>query len=467
MSCQKFDVYNITIANNAAVRGGGVFSTSTVSVAVSCSPGHPRWIAGQHAVALRSPAEQLKPFCLNMINNTNLDTTASQSQAGTNVAYLHAEGGIRQLAQVASGEVLCVASKKEASECDTPLRIMVKDVFNQTIGGAIDDASLELTLESDAVIGDLRYEAVDGVAVINNTKAYGIDRSSTLKIFSQRDPKIKIELQMYVRGCHPGEFEQGNVCNKCPIDQYGFNSTLNKCQSCEVNGKCSGEAVLVPTDGYWHSTPFSPVLRKCIQSVACSYAERSEQLTLYYKDLTKVQEDLEQLDEHIGRGSPEPDFSESYAQCAAGYEGFLCGSCQLGHGHSYTGKCESCQKEEAMNSLFVFLGMSWLLLLIGINCAITLTTMHSRVELVKYELQSLSANASNGLRSSGILRNGQVHPIETSEIEGAFHPCSVSVHVLCAVKMVRRSAKPGHRTAMHVPQGISLQRYNGQKHSRS
>ena len=451
MTCQKFDVYNLTIANNMAVRGGGVFSTSTVSVAVSCGPDQPRWIAGESA-GVRSPSEQLKPYCLYVMNNTNLDTTVSQAQAGTNVESLHAEGDIQQLAQVASGEALCVTSKKEDCECDTPLRIMIKDIFNQTISGAIEDASLELTLESDAIIGDLRYEAVDGVAVINNTKAYGINRNSTLRIFSKRDPRIKIELQMSMRDCYPGEFEQGNVCNKCPVDQYGFDSALNKCQSCEINAKCSGEAVIIPNDGYWHSTPFSPIIRKCIHAVACSYAERSEHLTLYYEDIAEVQKDLEHLDAHIDNERPEPDYSESYEQCAAGYEGFLCGSCQLGYGHSYTGKCESCQEKEAMNSLFVFLGMVWLLVLIGINCAITLTTMGSRVELVEHELQSLSVNAANGPRGSGVLRNGQVpQSIESAGIEGFLQPVP-SVHVcfsLFSWHIARPSHSPKHQWTFH------------------
>ena len=390
-TCQKFDIRNITVTRNTAKRVGGIFLTRPDAISVSCALDEKKWMANRDAHSANLTA-QLLPYCARVDANNNADGSDSQAQLGTNAVALHVEKGVNRLADLVSGSILTVPCPQDATENKCPLRIEVKDAFNQTIGTPIFDAGLDLTLESDAIIGDLKYAATNGVVTISNTRAWGINTTGTLTIFSQRDPSIGIRLQFSTRGCYPGEIAQIDVCKRCSIEQYGFDSTLGTCQGCETHAHCSGGAVLIPDDGYWHSTPFSPVFRKCIHLEACRYDGRAEILDLFYKDPVALQGKLERLNAYMAEEGHEPDDALAYPQCSEGYKGPLCGSCRGGYGHSYTGECESCPKKEDMNGLRIFLIALWLLVFIGVNCAISLASMKSRVERVKLEVRPASSS---------------------------------------------------------------------------
>ena len=390
VTCQKFDIHNVTVIQNRAYLAGGIFSSLPDGVAVSCRPGGKKWTPRRRG-GLDTIEDQLRQHCSNFSDNSLVDGSDNQAQAATRVVSLWVEGGHSRLEELVAGAPLTVpCSNADGAADGCPLRIAVKDAFNQTIRTGIDDASLDLTLISKAIVGDLRYTAVDGMAVINNTRAWGIDRNSTVKIVSERDRSIQVVLRISIRKCYPGEIDQRDVCNSCPVDQYSFVPALSRCQSCEGNAECRGGAALVPKDGYWHSTPFSPVFRECILLVACSYAGREEKLTLFYQDALELQEQLSKLDSYVLNEDQRPDFSEVYPQCALGYEGLLCGSCQSGYGHSYTGECESCRNEEATNSFFLFLTGLWLFVIVGINCGITMVSTETRVAFAKLEMQVAS-----------------------------------------------------------------------------
>ena len=336
-TCQIFGLHNVTITKNRALYAGGIFSTQPAGIEVSCSPGEKFRMRTNTSVNPDDGSVDLTPFCLNMTANEISDGARIEgSQAGSKAAYLSVKGlDGSQLKQVASGDSLALPCKKGSDPChSSKLRIIVQDIFYQTITRGIDDASLRLTLVSNNIVGDLRYTAVEGVAVINNTMAWGVGISSNVTIESESNPGVRLVLSFSTRECRPGERQQDETCKSCPSEQYGFDPSLD-CRGCEDNAKCAGGAALVPSDGYWHSSPFSPCIHKCVHPDACSYPGRERVLTEFYENPSRVDENLEAVEEYVRRGSPMPTFPE-YPQCAEGYEGILCGSCQYGYGHSYT-----------------------------------------------------------------------------------------------------------------------------------
>ena len=385
----------MTIVRNRADYAGGIFSTIADGITVSCGYGNETREGYGTLIQRKNETRPLRPYCSDIYQNAFLDgRKTGGANAGTRAVYLSVEGHDGPLKKVASGDRLvlpCGDGKNES--CSREIRIAVKDAFNQTIVRGIEDAHLELALISDSITGDLRYTAVDGIAVINNTNAWGINISSTMTIVSERDRSVKVEIKFATRGCFPGEIDHGHVCRVCPPDQYGFIHSLQKCEACESNARCTGRAALLPDNGYWHSTPFSPVLRQCIHKRACAYQGRESKLDAYYNDEVKLSEDLARLDAYIEGGDEEPSFPD-YNQCKEGYGGLLCGSCQTGYGHSFTGECIKCPDSGTTKGFLIFLTSVWQFLLIGVNCAITLSSMRSRVLLVEHERTSAKSGHS-------------------------------------------------------------------------
>ena len=140
-------------------------------------------------------------------------------------------------------------------------------------------------------------------------------------------------------------------CFHCEGGSYSFNTSKTSCLKCEDNAVCVGTTVLVPKDGYWHSSPFSPFMQLCLVEEACKFENRIEILKAYYNESARIQQLLHDFNCSEWRWSEECDSSRNgesprnkaeYKQCAEGYEGELCGSCSDGYGHTADGKCKKC-----------------------------------------------------------------------------------------------------------------------------
>ena len=403
--CQKFEVHNVTVANNKAEFAGGVYVSHRDGIVASCGPEKERFTASDHASAVTG-TDVASRYCVKIQGNSRVDGKLDTAEAATRAVQLHVEGGSQWLKRVASGEALALPCQdRPNSSCSVPLRIVVKDAFNQTIDGGIEDANLDVSIISDDIVGDQRYSAVKGIVTIDNTQAWGINRNSIMTIASQRDSSISVDLHLSTRECYPGEIEHDDVCNACPTDQYSFLPSRMKCESCEENAECAGGAVLLPTEGYWHSTPFSPVFHKCAYFTACHYDRRREKLMQFYEDPEGIARQLDRLDRYLENNEMgEPDFSD-YKQCDEGYGGPLCGSCQQGYGHSYTGECEACPERRSAARLRFFFIIVFLFFVVGTNCIITLVSSRARVTLAKHEMKTAAKTATGTLSAISPAKN--------------------------------------------------------------
>lgn len=87
--------------------------------------------------------------------------------------------------------------------------------------------------------------------------------------------------------------------------------------------------LVLPLDGYWHSSSLSPQLHACPNPDACTYDGR---LTALHA--------LQQAYLNASSAFSQADYLQ--AQCAEGYTGSLCGVCGDGYGWLSTASCTAC-----------------------------------------------------------------------------------------------------------------------------
>ena len=100
-----------------------------------------------------------------------------------------------------------------------------------------------------------------------------------------------IEIVVEVRSCAMGEvpFRNGTLCEPCSSSTYSFPSEGDSvCQTCPENGNCETRVIL-PDEGYWHLTPCSKHIDRCITHDACVREEREQ-------DLAKMTANVESCD---------------------------------------------------------------------------------------------------------------------------------------------------------------------------
>ena len=217
---------------------------------------------------------------------------------------------------------------------------------------------MDVELVSKWIAGERRYTARSGSIHINDTYASGIDKDVTVRIQAADGRDIGLNLTFATRPREKGEptTESQTERFRCFARSYSFEADPESCQPCEEHAECDGTSALLPEDGYWHSTPFSPVMRRCLTDEACTFVNRAGSLRAYYNDTVGRLERFEELKENAADVS---EFLVDYAQCAPGYAGALCGSCEDGYGHTADGGCEECGRSlvvtRVMSTLFVLL----------------------------------------------------------------------------------------------------------------
>lgn len=73
------------------------------------------------------------------------------------------------------------------------------------------------------------------------------------------DDVAPVNVKVHVVGCSIGEVTAvtGTACTKCEKGYFSLNPENNTCDMCVENANCSGGAVILPVQGFWHSSPQS------------------------------------------------------------------------------------------------------------------------------------------------------------------------------------------------------------------
>ena len=269
---------------------------------------------------------------------------------------------------------------------------------------------------STDILGEQTYRAKNGTVNVNQTRGIGINQASVIEFRYQRTDgkQLRAHLNFTTRECVPGEVESDTDCTPCPVDRYSFN-TSSMCLDCEDHAQCPGGSVLVPEDGYWHSTPFSPRFRQCIIEEACVYRYRSDTLSKYYENVTLVLEDLEKVDRYVkerreDRKTPRPAF-DSYNQCAEGYKSILCGSCEDGYGRLEGGKCQKCPSQWQLGLIPASLSLVMSIVLIGVQIKTLSFSLSENASVVSAMTKKKAVDKGQG-RETSTMKLSDVFPVD-------------------------------------------------------
>ncbi|GMH36924.1 hypothetical protein BSKO_04797 [Bryopsis sp. KO-2023] len=233
-----------------------------------------------------------------------------------------------------------------------PIKVKIMDAYGEIVSAGLSDSIMKVTARSENVAGQLVSTAVGGVVTFDSLTVTADPGTYNLTFAAEGLPLITTEFS--IRGCMVGEFNvtDKKICTNCSTGFYGLDPMV-PCQQCDEKAMCSGGPVIVPVDGWWHSTPFSPLIHECLTEEACAFDGRSNLLSSFYLDRPNLDPSNDTVK------------NDAYPQCNDGYMGVLCGSCSLGYGHFAGGECVKCNKSKRLTALFIFLVALWTLILLG------------------------------------------------------------------------------------------------------
>ena len=90
------------------------------------------------------------------------------------------------------------------------------------------------------------------------------------------DPLI---ITVHMRNCIIGEVTVGErkICSSCSSSTYNFRPEAEECRPCPDDGNCTTRAI-IPNAGFWHASPCSVNIMRCLTSYACKFENRLETL---------------------------------------------------------------------------------------------------------------------------------------------------------------------------------------------
>ena len=104
--------------------------------------------------------------------------------------------------------------------------------------------------------------------------------------YGEREVIDLLNIPVHVRNCTIGEVLVGEtkICSNCSTSAYNFDPEGKECQPCPESSNCTTR-VIIPNDGYWHASPCSVNITRCLTSYACKFDDRVETLTNLTRDM--------------------------------------------------------------------------------------------------------------------------------------------------------------------------------------
>ena len=191
------------------------------------------------------------------------------------------------------------------------------------------------------------------------------------------------EITVEVKPCDIGEVtsRNGTLCVSCNAVSFNFYPKEDlECHPCPANGDCSSQ-VIMPERGYWHRTPCSEHIQRCLTEEACDSDSRENTLAELTQDVQTCQFDDQYLQDYteaqcrevsivLNCGLPQVSLGSQ------GHEGPLCGSCKESYGKSHSHLCEEC-RSDGISVVLVVLSFLVLLGLASITVRSNLLSAYS------------------------------------------------------------------------------------------
>lgn len=124
---------------------------------------------------------------------------------------------------------------------------------------------------------DIGATTFDGTIVQASPGTYNL--TYTFSSWDERTEIAPVQVMIHISTCQFGEFtgNDGTSCQLCPTGNFNFGESVTDCSECPNHAVCNG-TLLVPDQGYWHSTVYSTQMHKCLGWKACSWEGREQEL---------------------------------------------------------------------------------------------------------------------------------------------------------------------------------------------
>ena len=208
-----------------------------------------------------------------------------------------------------------------------------------------------------------------------------------------------IKIVVEVRSCAMGEvpFRNGTLCEPCSSSTYSLSLEGDSvCHPCPENGNCETRVIL-PNGGYWHRTPCSEHIDRCIARDACVGQDRQQELVEATKEVETCDFDEQYIQNYTEVQCREVrqwvllrgfEFRGFYLQ---GHEGPLCGSCKESCGRSHSFLCQKCFSDTG-NVILVCLSF---LVLMGLSAITIRSNLISAASLLQQPQTPMTASTAS------------------------------------------------------------------------
>ena len=128
-------------------------------------------------------------------------------------------------------------------------------------------------------------------------------------------PSLVITVE--VKSCDLGEVPSANgtFCEPCTTSTFSFHPDDDlTCHPCPENGDCRSQVIL-PNEDYWHASPCSKNIRKCLSSDACHNEKRVEKLKQKTQNISNCNISNKEIEEYQQAQCEEASLSSNLLRC--------------------------------------------------------------------------------------------------------------------------------------------------------
>ena len=377
---------NTTLMDNKArSAGGAVFIDTVAALRLNCSD------RSKEQGLEFYPEEEWKTIkrlvsvddiCTSWENNTaeRYGPDAGTSAFNVRKEIADKETGLLRLVQESSYTIL----NHRSGESFPQIILTLVDELGQgpAVGENNKDIKAVMSSPDGFFVGSVRKPVgIEGARL----SAKGFVQSGNYKIlivFEGADLE-SFEITVEVKPCDIGEVPSGNgtFCVSCNVASYSFSPEEDaECHPCPENGDCSSQVIL-PNRGYWHQTPCSEHIQRCLTEEACDSGNREDALSELTQDVQTCQFDDQYLQNYTEAQCREVSIVLDYglpqvSSGSQGHEGPLCGSCKESYGKSHSHLCEKC-RSDGISVVLVVLSFLVLLGLASITVRSNLLSAYS------------------------------------------------------------------------------------------
>ena len=303
VECPFVAMTDTTLAiNEAKFAGGGVFAGYLQAIRFRCSaePGNERATFYEKAEWEKlTVLERADDICRSWRSNEALVYGQAVGTYAT-VAQMTTVSDAGEESVTSSGEEYVVAQYRSGDELPA-MDLRLVDGLGQKPARSYRTVEAVLSASDSFLQGSIVVPMQQGEGSLSNIQGFVPAGSYSLTIaFGEETAMESISITVVVSGCLLGEIlSGGSICENCSTTTYNFYPTSSFCQTCPEDGNCETH-VIIPNEGYWHRTPCSGHLQRCLTSYACMFEDRS----------TKLRE----VTEGVKRCDLDREWTENYAR---------------------------------------------------------------------------------------------------------------------------------------------------------